>query len=386
MNDIVQRRRLAVGILLTLASVSGREVVAQDVPLPLSGGQDLQSLTGEDAFPLQITGFGVGNYTLDARTQANTFAASKIAVAMFRELNDHVWIFGQLTTLIEDEGIFSEPAAGEEGAVTSTEIDNLILNVTMPGASNVSIGFGKFDMPLGFERDDEPLNLEPSRTFNFELGRPIKMTGIVARVAVSPKFDLTLLAGNGWESQVDPNKGKTGAVRFGLLPAEGVSFGLSAAYGAEGDPGEINDRFLLDFDYALQPSDDWIIAGEADYGGDVGTGVASDMTWGGGTLTVFRRFVRRFGVAARAEVFDDRDGARTGTPQTLTSYTIAPLYFIGTGREGIFANIEHTTFRIPRFQLRGEVRFNHSTEAVFETSDGVSQWGTSFALQLVATF
>jgi hypothetical protein len=85
-------------------------------------------------------------------------------------------------------------------------------------------------------------------------------------------------------------------------------------------------------------------------------------------------------------VLDDKDGARTGTPQTLTSYVIAPIYSIGVGREGIFANITHTTYRIPRFQLRGEVRLNHSDVPFFETEDGVSQWGVQYTLQLVTTF
>jgi len=57
------------------------------------------------------------------------------------------------------------------------------------------------------------------------------------------------------------------------------------------------------------------------------------------------------------------------------------------GREGIFANITHTTYRIPRFQLRGEVRLNHSDVPFFETSDGEpSQWGVQYTLQLVTTF
>ena len=29
---------------------------------------------------------------------------------------------------------------------------------TPPGASNVGLNFGKLDLPVGFERDDEPLN------------------------------------------------------------------------------------------------------------------------------------------------------------------------------------------------------------------------------------
>jgi hypothetical protein len=86
-------------------------------------------------------------------------------------------------------------------------------------------------------------------------------------------------------------------------------------------------------------------------------------------------------------VLDDKDGSRTGVPQTLTSYTLAPIYSIGVGREGIFANITHTTYRIPRFQLRGEVRLNHSDVPFFETSDGEpSQWGVQYTMQLVTTF
>ena len=56
------------------------------------------------------------------------------------------------------------------------------------------------------------------------------------------------------------------------------------------------------------------------------------------------------------------------------------------GREGIFANIQHTTYRIPRFQLRGEIRLNHSNVEFFETSNGRVDWGVQYTLQLVTTF
>jgi hypothetical protein len=56
------------------------------------------------------------------------------------------------------------------------------------------------------------------------------------------------------------------------------------------------------------------------------------------------------------------------------------------GREGIFADIQHTTHRIPRFQLRGEVRVNHSDVPFFETSTGVSRWGVQYTVQVVTTF
>jgi len=112
----------------------------------------------------------------------------------------------------------------------------------------------------------------------------------------------------------------------------------------------------------------------------------SDATWSGGMVTLLHRFTRHWGLAARAEVFRDADGARTGETQTLESYSIAPLYSGGVGREGIFANVQRTTVRIPRLQLRGELRINHSSEPFFETDDGLDTWNTEYRLQLVTTF
>jgi hypothetical protein len=204
---------------------------------------------------------------------------------------------------------------------------------------------------------------------------------------LSRRADVTAMVANGWDSPVDPNHGKTVGARLGLLPAERASLGLSALYGDEGEADETNERLLLNADYAFEPGRHWIIAGEANYGKDIGLpDDGGDASWTGAMLLVHHRVTRHWGLAARAEVLDDTDGARTGLPQTLTSYTLAPIYSIGVGREGIFANVPHTTYRIPRFQVRGEVRLNHSDVPFFETSDGVSEWGVQYNLQLVTTF
>jgi hypothetical protein len=369
---------LAAALLLTIASP--RAATAQDQRITIGGQQqDLESLTGESEAQLRITGFGIGSYTYDGKTRDNSFAAGKLALSAFRELNNYLWVFGQLTTALE------QPEPGADEIATSTEIDNLIVSATVPGATNLNFSFGKFDVPVGFERDDEPLNLQATTSFNFELARPAKMVGLVGRWALSPKLDLTGLVSNGWESQIDPNHAKSGAVRIGLLPAEGVSLGVSGIYGPEGEADATNNRYLVDVDYAFQPIRSVIVAGEANYGGDRGVlAGGGDATWKGATITLFVRPLRRIGITGRAEVFDDPDGARTGQAQTLESYTIAPMYFLGVGREGIFANVEHTTFRIPRFQLRAELRFNHSSEPFFPLADGtLSRWGVQYTLQLV---
>jgi hypothetical protein len=350
-----------------------------DTPIDLGNGS--ADLGDSDRFPLQITGFGVGNYSHAGRTGDNSFAASKVAVALFREITSRAYVFGQLTTaLTEPETPGAEPA-------TETEIDNLLFSLVPSGASSVSLNFGKIDLPIGFERDDEPLNFLVSPSFNFELARPVKMVGLESTWRPSPKTGVDAFLFNGWDTDLDPNQGKSGGARVEFLPRSGVTLGLSGLYGAEGEEGETNNRYLLTLDYAVQPTWDWVIAGEANHGGDRNVlPSGDDATWSGGMITVLHRFTRHWGLAGRAEVFRDADAARTGATQTLESYTIAPLYSLGVGREGIFANVQNTTVRIPRLQLRGEVRYNHSNTAFFDTSDGPDTWNIEYRLQLVTTF
>jgi Putative beta-barrel porin-2, OmpL-like. bbp2 len=378
--------RAAACLCVLIGLAAGRAVAQNPAPSdqPVTLDQpsgDVQPVTGEDQHQLSITGFGVAGYTLDGKTHDNSLGAGKVAVALFRELTDNLYVFGQLTTSISDEA-----EAGEE-PTTEIEIDNLLVSFTPRSLSSLNLTFGTLDAPIGFERDDEVLLLTPTTSFNFELARPAKLTGLFATYALSRKADLEGFITNGWDSAVDPNHGKTVGARLGFLPTERSSLGFSTLYGSEGEAGETNDRLLLDADYAFQPSRDWLIAGEANYGKDIDLpDDGGNASWTGATVLVHRRLDRHWGIAARAEVLDDKDGARTGTPQTLTSYVLAPIYSIGVGREGIFANITHTTYRIPRFQLRGEVRLNHSDVPFFETEDGVSQWGVQYTLQLVTTF
>ena len=112
----------------------------------------------------------MGRYTYDGKTGDNSFGAGKVAVSLFRELTDNLYVFGQLTTSIADEG--------DEEPATEIEIDNLLVSFTPPGASNLNLTFGTLDAPVGFERDDEVLLLTPSTSFNFELARPAKLTGL----------------------------------------------------------------------------------------------------------------------------------------------------------------------------------------------------------------
>jgi len=97
-------------------------------------------------------------------------------VSFFKPVGD-AYLFAQLTTALED-------------GASSTEIDNLLVSWTPHSANQWSLAFGRFDAPIGFERDDEPLNLIPTSSFNFTYARPGKLTGVQVHYTASSRVDV----------------------------------------------------------------------------------------------------------------------------------------------------------------------------------------------------
>src|SRR5262249_59819018 len=128
----------------------------------------------------------------------------------------------------------------------------LLLSCTPRPANLWTIGFGKFDAPIGFERDDEPLNFLPTNSFNFSFARPGKLTGVAVQYTASPTLSVWGMAANGWNRDVDNNRGKTGLLRAELLPAAGLSLGVTGVDGPERDSTDRFQRSLLSADGTLQ--------------------------------------------------------------------------------------------------------------------------------------
>ena len=119
-----------------------------------------REVTFEESPQVTVTGFAVGSASYDRAQLANSFTAGKLALSLFKPAGD-AYLFGQLTTALE-------------GGEAATEIDNLIVSWTPATASRWTVAFGRFDAPIGFERDDEPLNFIATNSFNFAFARPSK--------------------------------------------------------------------------------------------------------------------------------------------------------------------------------------------------------------------
>src|SRR5437879_2121423 len=203
----------------------------------MSAAAQEREVTFEEPQPVTVSGFAVGRADYDRVTRSNTFTAGKVGVSLFKPVGD-AYLFAQLTTAVED-------------GAASTEIDNLLVSWTPHNANRWSVAFGRFDAPIGFERDDEPLNLISTNSFNFTYARPVKLTGVQVHYTASSRVDIWGVVANGWDVTVDNNRGKTALASIQVIPIPWVTLGCNGAYGSARDSSTPNQRSLFTSDLAI---------------------------------------------------------------------------------------------------------------------------------------
>jgi hypothetical protein len=339
-------------------------------PAAMDGGSSALLTLGSDPNrQLVINGFAVFNYNYNFNDNTNSFADSAVALSFYKGITDNLSAFVQITTSRDDPSPFRSDA-GTPNSI-GTDIDNLMLRWQPSLASGFDITAGKFDSPMAIERDDAPLNFQATSSFTFDFARPVKFSGLEAHDALSPNFELWAIVANGWDQDVDNNKGKTGGLYALWSPSLAAHLGLGVLYGPEEDNVETDNRTAVIATLLIQPAELWVIGGESVYGQEpqaaVGGGAAK---WYGEMLFTHYRFDRHWGVTLRLDYLDDGGGSRTGTPQVLKSYTLSPQYLIGGGFYGIFRYLDRTTLRLPEVALRLDLRYDQSTAPVFTGRSG----------------
>src|SRR5437870_7868176 len=272
-----------------------------------------KEVTFEEPAPVTVSGFAVGLTDYDRVTRSNTFAAGKSGLSLFKPVGD-AYLFAQLTTALED-------------GASSTEIDNLLASWTPHTANKWSLAFGRFDAPIGFERDDEPLNLIPTKSFSFTYARPGKLTGVQVHYTASPRVDVWGVVANGWDVTVDNNRGKTGLARIQVIPIPWVTLGFTGVYGPERDSSDANQRSLFSSDLTIDRGR-LIVGAEANFGRDQQSG--GNPSWRAAAVTAFLKMSRQVGLTARYDQMEDTHGLLTGTPQILRSVTLGPMWYFST--------------------------------------------------------
>ncbi|MCI0526670.1 MAG: porin, partial [Nitrospira sp.] len=320
----------------------------------------------------------------------------------------------------EDEENGHEPLCierfGAEEPEIEVSLDRFNVTARAPIGNGLAFSLGRFDVPFGIERHDEPLILTATTSEVFRFGRPQRVTGFQAAYQFNPLVDIAVFLVNRQESETteddfnDNNEGKTVGGRIGITPSPKsglLSFGIGGFYGPEQEDNDSSKRWVVDLDATWNPISQFFITGEFVFGSEsefesrqVGAPIfqapiEGDVDWFGFYLLGHYDVHPWFGLSFRYGYFDDQDGAKTGIEQKLQSITFAPIIHLSrlipdlrpTG--AAYARTRHP---IDWVDLRFEYRYNHSDRPVFSDAEPevdileADEASHQFQLQLIANF
>ena len=258
--------------------------------------------------------------------------------------------------------------AGTDAFVNTLDDDFDVQEAWVSYTADTGLGFkaGKFVTTMGIEVIESGANPTISRGFLFGLAEPFTHVGALGTYKINDRMDVAAGVINGWDVMVDNNSYKTMMGKFGLT-LEQFALVLSAYTGPEQPLNDDDWRTVFDATGVIKLGtiDIWVQAniGTEQNAGGGPPADPGDATWTGiGVQPVFR-LTEQFSLGARAELFSDNDGARTGFDQTLFNVSVAPA----------FALTSHLT-------LRAEGRVDMSSEDVYVDTDGEASSSQIIAL------
>ncbi len=283
---------------------------------------------------------------------------------------------GEDAATIASTGFGAAPA----GSNNSSHVVDLTQAYASYATGDLTVIGGKFATLAGVELISSPSNKNYTHAWMFGWG-PYTHTGLRATYVFNDKVTLIAGVNNGWDQVTSTTSSKTTELSLVLSPANVFSLATTYYQGREVAvaPGT---RKYLDVIGTLNATDqlNFVVdyANGKQANASLPTGTIGEARWNALAAYVNYQFSDVWRAAYRWESFDDRDGYRSGlataagTPvgQKLASNTLTIGYAAAKNME-----------------LRGEVRFDKSSQNAFLQSNGTGRNSQNqVALQAVYQF
>ena len=258
---------------------------------------------------------------------------------------------GAVSRIVAARGLFRDTS----GEGLDIDFHQAFVSFIAPVGSGLRLDAGKFITGLGYEVIEgfDGWNDNSSHSFLFGYAIPYTHTGIRASYSLSPAVAAMVMVANGWDDVQDNNRGKTVHLQLGLTPSSHVAITVNGIAGPEQSNDDVHFRNVLDVVATWKPGDHLSLGVNGDWGRETAAAPGGRMAVWTGAAGYLRLSRRNVSLSLRAERFADRDGARTGTPQTLSEITLTPELRLGAS-----------------CLVRGDLRLDASDHAVFEGSGG----------------
>lgn len=266
-------------------------------------------------------------------------------------------------------GLFRDADTGEAG---DFDLQQGYVTWLAPLGGGLKLDAGKFVTHLGYELIDgyDGFNDNVSRSILFGYAVPFTHTGLRGSYALNGQWSAMACLVNGWDNARDNNDALTVGGQVGWAPRPDVMVYVNAITGREGNSDDAGRRSVLDLVATWKATPAVTLGLNGDFGREADAlGAAEAARWSGVAGYVRWQACPRMSLAARAETFDDGDGVRTGTAQTVQELTLTPEFQLADG-----------------LRFRADLRHDRSDEPVFDKKGDAVKTQTTLTGQLVVTF
>jgi hypothetical protein len=240
----------------------------------------------------------------------------------------------------------------------SFELHQFYLTYTIPIGAGLTVKAGKWASEHGAEVIKTWNNFNPqiSHSLLFTWAIPDTHVGLSLQLPLAHWLSVNAGMVVGWDNLYDNNDGKSFTCGFNLTPTSTLSVYAASTIGPEQDDRGDATRGLFTLLTIYEPTDKWTFM--LDYNVAYEESILSpfaasgrgtrNATWDGLAGYVIYKFTSTLSGALRAEFFNDSDGIRTDTKQTVWEFTTTLTYQL-----------------YPGFTLRIEFRHDESSQRVF---------------------
>ena len=223
---------------------------------------------------------------------------------------------------------------------------------------------GKFVTIVGAEVFDPTQDTNFSRAILDGYAEPTTLTGLRGTYAANDKINVFLGINNGWDNIRDWSRNKTIELGTSVTVNSVLSFSATGYTGQERatpatDFGPEGIRNLIDLVATINATEKLTFVANYDYGWQTNAalpaGNFAEAVWTGIAGYANYKFTDKWQTSLRGEIFDDRNGYRTGVPQCWKEATLSVGYT-----------------PIKNLELRAEIRHDYSNVASFIDKNGVN--------------
>jgi hypothetical protein len=281
---------------------------------------------------------------------------------------------GSVPRVSAASGLFRDATSGEAEDV---DLQQAFASHVVPWGSGLHVDFGKFVTHHGAEVIEgyDGWNDNATRSFLFGYAIPFTHTGLRGSYRFGPWLSGTAMVVNGWDNATDNNRSKSVGMQLVVTPDSRLTIFLNGMVGAERADNEGDLRRLFDLVATFKASGRVTASVNVDAGDEeglvpaAGPQPAGTAGWSGVAGYVRLTATERLALIVRGESFRDRDGARTGVAQTLSELTLTPELRVA-----------------PRFVLRGDLRIDRSSEAVFDKRGSAADHQATMLVNAITWF